>query len=203
MGKLRCNWVFLAEIDESFFFLRHRVHAHSRFGEKVPIHFYNESNEMPVSFTWQDLKKGHTLAILYAERKTFLDLSEGIRQEALETCYVFKTGLKNLEEEASKVLDLKDLNFKKSPEKCFSCGVEKESLLRCAKCKLAVYCSKECQVKSWQSVHKNLCSQMDVLLRLASLPRNRKFKKYLSFCPGQDFLSEYVYSERHVQKPLK
>ena len=47
------------------------------------------------------------------------------------------------------------------PPVCFSCGKEQlaqQLLLKCAKCKVAAYCSKECQVADWKKKHKLACA---------------------------------------------
>lgn len=42
---------------------------------------------------------------------------------------------------------------------CFQCGKPKDSLLRCGGCKVADYCSRECQRDDWkEGKHKILCS---------------------------------------------
>lgn len=46
-------------------------------------------------------------------------------------------------------------------EFCGNCGVMEETgkkLLRCSRCKIAMYCSKDCQVKAWKSGHKRECA---------------------------------------------
>ena len=43
----------------------------------------------------------------------------------------------------------------KHKAKCSNCD-KPNSNLKCSKCKLVFYCSKECQVKDW-STHKLLC----------------------------------------------
>jgi len=56
-------------------------------------------------------------------------------------------------------------------QQCFNCGFKKENLAQFGKCKLAKYCSKECQINSWKTVYKKLCSQSYVLLRLSCSDR--------------------------------
>lgn len=50
---------------------------------------------------------------------------------------------------------------KSPPQKqvCFQCGKEAEKLSKCAKCQVASYCSKECQVQNWKHGvgHKHSC----------------------------------------------
>lgn len=47
---------------------------------------------------------------------------------------------------------------------CFHCGKSAESLSKCAKCNIASYCSKECQVQDWKAMskggggHKGTCA---------------------------------------------
>ena len=40
--------------------------------------------------------------------------------------------------------------------KCQACGVKNQVMKRCTRCKVVFYCSRECQVKHWQT-HKFLC----------------------------------------------
>ena len=40
--------------------------------------------------------------------------------------------------------------------KCQACGVKNQVMKRCTRCKAVFYCSRECQVKHWQT-HKFLC----------------------------------------------
>ena len=37
---------------------------------------------------------------------------------------------------------------------CWECGKPSEDLKKCSKCKLALYCSKFCQIKDWKKAHK-------------------------------------------------
>jgi hypothetical protein len=49
---------------------------------------------------------------------------------------------------------------------------------------------KECQEKSWKSVHKKLCSQAKTLLGFSCLPRH-KFEDHFSFRTEIDKYSNY------------
>ncbi|CAF0805332.1 unnamed protein product [Brachionus calyciflorus] len=192
------HWAFLVEIDERMENEEHGFMGWSRFNENLPI---PESNDKPNSFQWSDLTKGQTMAILYAEKK-MIKRQMSICEETLDNCFVFKVNMEQLENEAVKVLDFKDSQCQNKNLSCFNCGVElKEERLECEKCKLAVYCSKKCQDKSWSMVHEKLCSQSDVLLRLACLPRHSQFEDFYTFFSNSfDFLPQYIFSEKYVQK---
>ena len=86
------------------------------------------------------------MAILYPEKKEFRDMSERIKIEDLDACYIFNSSLKNVQDEAQRLLEAADLeaneNSKEELHKCFGCGIRAEKLSRCAACKLASYCSK-------------------------------------------------------------
>lgn len=41
--------------------------------------------------------------------------------------------------------------------KCFGVATQKRPLLKCSRCKKALYCSKECQTLHWKEVHKDEC----------------------------------------------
>lgn len=129
---------------------------------------------MPTSFSWDQLKPGHTLCVLYAERKTFVDRTSGIRQEMLDTVCVFRAPLATVHAEAKKALALADSGGD-GRYACFSCG-KLDSLegrhAACGGCHLARYCSKDCQRAHWMAAHKALCKDGQKLLRLACLDRH-------------------------------
>ena len=77
------------------------------------------------------------------EKSNFLDGSQGIRQENLSVCYIFKANLEVLKHEAGKLLKDFDARSRKSyVSECFECGTKKQSMNQCSCCKLAKYCSK-------------------------------------------------------------
>ena len=43
---------------------------------------------------------------------------------------------------------------------CMCCGLSLKKILKCSRCKLAVYCSTLCQRKHWNDGHKNECIKM-------------------------------------------
>lgn len=82
------------------------------------------------------------MAILYAERKTFMDMTEGIRLEDMNF-KVFKCSLRDLQSESKKL----------HANQCYGCQKKNDKFLRCGKCRIAMYCSKDCQVDHWK-LHK-------------------------------------------------
>ncbi|CAF0800959.1 unnamed protein product [Brachionus calyciflorus] len=195
------HFAFLIQVARDISLMRPGIFGYSQFGEPVKVYFYHDKGNTPKTFSWSDFQKlGSTLVILYPVRKTFTDGQIGIRQENLNSCFIFKSNIHNLESEAQKLLDSKDAKFTNKNTQCFNCSVEKETLLRCSKCKLALYCSTECQKKSWATHHKSLCSQFDILLRLAVLPRIEQFQKEFNFDRNDSncFLSDYIFSEKFV-----
>jgi len=190
------HWCFLVELHE----LKQprRWSGFTPFGELVTVDFQNEPDEKPTTFAWSDLKAGNTLAILYAEKQDRTEIVE----ENLDSCYVFKSNLIDLLEEAKRLLNDSDMNAVDEKSSCFGCGVICEKISRCGNCKLAKYCSRECQAKCWKEVHKKLCSQNETILRLSALPR-QPFTKHFSFTNGDDdSLPPYVFKPEFAYKPI-
>ena len=138
------HWASLIEINQNISYMRPGLTGWTQFGEKVVVHFYHDNGEVPITFSWSDIKKGNTIAILYAERKTFLDLTQGIRQEILETCYIFNGSMDEVKNEAQLLLKNADLKQKPNNEECFGCGSKSQELKQCGNCHLAKYCSTVC-----------------------------------------------------------
>lgn len=74
--KKQCS---LAEITDVESFIRLRLIVRDKAGREVPVAFYTDGSggEIPQS----QLRRGHTVAILYAHQHGFLDLTTGIRLE--------------------------------------------------------------------------------------------------------------------------
>lgn len=151
-------------------------------------------------FEWAGLKEGHTLAILYAQSS---GVSVSCVVNRVDSCMVFKEPLEDLKYEAEKLLNNMDLQSRNEDEECFGCGAKTKVIMQCGSCKLAKYCSRECQTKAWKLTHKNLCTQSEALLRLACLPRQQKNKKIFSFkLNSSDELPRYTYDSNFIQRSL-
>lgn len=169
------HWASLLDIQEVMQFPKFISLTWNIYGESIMVAFYPENGDRPSTFNWSDIKLGHTLCILYPEKKTFSainpDIEPGIIVVNLDSCFVFNAPLNLVHEEAQKLLRNADLETNQMLE-CFTCGTRKENLSQCGSCKLAKYCSKECQMTSWKTGHKKLCSQSEILLKLSCLHRH-------------------------------
>ena len=161
--KINKTWCFLADItnDDSALvpFLRNRVLVTDRDGfSNIPIFFYPETGFLDFEL----LKRGRTLAVLYAEYHHFLDGQIGLRIENLDTVNVFNSTLEQLFSLSSHYWTTKGRNV------CWGCGTHTtaEELKKCAKCKVATYCDRECQRKDWTERHKVWCRVMPDYLQL-------------------------------------
>jgi hypothetical protein len=114
------------------------------YGDEVHVYFELEENEKPVTFAWEDLVDGNTLVILYAEQKKFANGDSLVVETNLDSCFIFKESLELVKSEAHMLLMDAELMEKNEQSSCFSCGYSNDTLtlIRCANCKLAKYCSK-------------------------------------------------------------
>lgn len=174
-----CTWFFVAEItnDEcsQIPFLRNQVSVRDRDGRcDIPIYFYPEEGY----FDFKLLKNGYTILVVNGQKHNFLDGSVGLRIEALDTVSVAPCSMDNLLRLSKTYHQFKD-------SKCWSCGGsgERETsdvsektaspsedyLKKCGACKMARYCSKECQTKHWKEGHKRTCKAMPVFVKLTKI----------------------------------
>ena len=189
----------MIELDKSAKDTQKHWSGFSLFGEKVSLNF--ASDKEPTTFAWSDLKQGHTVAILYAQKNR----DSKVIQDCLNKCFVFKSALVGLLDEAKNLLNDSDLQAKTEKSACFGCFNVCEKISRCSSCKLAKYCSVECQQKCWKQGHKKLCQQAETLLRLAALPRQSvdKENECISFATKQsDSLLPYVFKPEFVFKNI-
>ena len=141
--KPRRHWATLLEIFDAWEFRRKTLHTWNQYGQRVAVHFYHEDYQEPTTFKWSDVRIGHTLAILYPTRHLFMDSSRGIRQEDLDSCFVFRANLAQLEREAQKLINSAEAKALNRPEcTCFACGKIRTDLKTCGNCHLARYCDK-------------------------------------------------------------
>jgi len=73
------HWCFLAEIVAVEQFFRVKLIVRDKAGATMPVAFYTDGRG--TEFAPSQLQPGNTVAILYAHRHGFLDLTTGIRQE--------------------------------------------------------------------------------------------------------------------------
>jgi hypothetical protein len=139
----RRHWATLLDIYEVRSFPRLTCLTWNQFGEYVMAVFYPDYGEVPRTFDWLSLKPMTTLCILYPEKKTFLDMNQGIILENLDACFVFKAPLQQVQIEAQKLMRNTDIQTNQ-PLECFHCGIQSENLSQCSECKLAKYCSRVC-----------------------------------------------------------
>jgi hypothetical protein len=127
------------------------------------------------------IRRGRVLAIRYGEKKVFMDMSTGVRLEDDHAAFV-----RVIPSTLSDLLSTADLLFpEEGSQTCWACGgsspgssccdqQQPEQLLKtpplmkkCAACKGARYCSKDCQARHWKSTHKGAqCSAVRDILDL-------------------------------------
>ena len=49
------------------------------------------------------------------------------------------------------------LDFAKCDSNCWGCNKDRVELKKCSRCKIAKYCSKQCQKTDWKDIHKLAC----------------------------------------------
>lgn len=163
------HWCFLGKIQGTGMHpFRPSAVLEDKLGESITVTFYHDRFEYPMTFDWDDIRPGYTMAILYCEKKNMLDLTVGIRAEHLNSIFVFKGSLEYITKQA-------DLIGKRV---CFHC--KKNCRKKCGKCGIAKYCSKECQVAGWKGGHNKLCQQFSMLQRMADLTQ-RDYNGFISF----------------------
>ena len=97
------HWCLVGEVKEFVEYVRPRVSIKLKNGQEIIVHFYHEKTDHPTTFKWSEIKKGKTMAILYAKRRQFMDFSIGIRQEHLDSVYIFNASLETLFQTAAEI----------------------------------------------------------------------------------------------------
>ncbi|KAI1419748.1 hypothetical protein F5Y12DRAFT_720345 [Xylaria sp. FL1777] len=150
----RRHWCFLAEIVDFATLFRLQMEIKDVDGTKIPLYFYTSSRGRELDPA--QVKQGHTVAILYAERHQFMSCESGIRHEDPRMIKIFPLSL-------DKLLALSDQFQQFSTEldgirMCHGCGKKAASLQRCGKCLSFWYCDRACQVAGWnEKGHKADC----------------------------------------------
>lgn len=157
------HWCYMAEITEdklathrSF---RHWVTVQDRDGASSEVRFYLDEKDI---LDTTHLKKGNTIFVRYAYFHRFMDGSFGLRIEEPTYVYVVPSTLSSILEAQRSVAQAPGT----ATRHCLGC--QKPSVSRCAKCKQAHYCSKECQTTDWKE-HRPTCrilGQLDPVMDL-------------------------------------
>jgi hypothetical protein len=142
------------------------------------------------AFNLSDLKKGNTLIVLNPGFCCFLGDNRVVVGEQT-TCFFLNSSVENFKLEAERLLRTKDLIENNEESECFGCG-NKSTTVSCSNCKLAKFCTNDCQTESLKS-HKNFCQQEEIILRLASISRHENKHGFYSFKIDQD-KDEYMKS---------
>jgi len=117
------HWILVGEIvvNQSDF-IRPRALLETKFGECVLVNFHLEDSPRPAFFNWNDIVKGRTMCIFYAENKTFLDMNRGVRQESSTSPMIFPVSLGQLIKEGESLHFARD----ESTRRCFQCGSQQQ-----------------------------------------------------------------------------
>ena len=155
-----------------------------RTGKEIVVHFHHENTDQPTTFSWNEIKEGKTMAILYARKKSFADFTKGVRQENLDSVFIFKASLETLCKTAEVI--------NSTTKKCWhpQCNAESSDsiMFKCSRCSTALYCGKEHQALNWTH-HKSLCRQLPTILRLLEIVK-LPFKGFYDFHFNLESLSD-------------
>ena len=74
-------------------------------------------------------------------------MTDGIREENLDSCFIFNSTLEKVQREAQHLLYGADIETPlpgaaSESHECFGCGIKTDKLSQCTACKRAKYCSK-------------------------------------------------------------
>jgi hypothetical protein len=184
--KPSCTWFFMAEITDDgtaqISFLRNKIDVRDRAGQEYLVAFYPEDGYLD----FKTLKKGSTILVTSAQKHDFMDGSSGLRIEHLDSVSVIPCNMSDL-------MILSKLYHENKYTKCWCCGMEEtvlrrdtslietssavvsvEELKKCAACRMARYCSRDCQKKDWKEWHKRTCKAVPIFQKLASI----NYRKY-------------------------
>ncbi|RPA86842.1 hypothetical protein BJ508DRAFT_120970 [Ascobolus immersus RN42] len=170
--KYEYHTEFVGEIKEVDNLLRLVVKAVDRSGKRVMIAFY-DSNRGGVYE--ERCKVGHTIMIQYPKPHHFMDGSAGFRieDEDIDAVTVIPHSYERL-------LAANDAYFKitGNPDTCANCFASAadvkcktgNALSSCARCKIAKYCNRECQMADWNNGHKLACRALPDIERIEKGP---------------------------------
>ncbi|KAK1985999.1 hypothetical protein LZ30DRAFT_582942 [Colletotrichum cereale] len=132
------HWCLFGEITDVSLMIRVRLVVRDRENKPFVVAFYPDNSDRPRLNSFK-FKVGHTIALVYPRQHQFLDGTEGVRVEDLNTCHVFPAKLKDL---FSINADLCDYtNTLGDLKNCHNCGNKDKKLTKCGGCRFYYYCS--------------------------------------------------------------
>ncbi|KAL6858133.1 hypothetical protein ACO1O0_005586 [Amphichorda felina] len=148
----RKHWCFLTEVLNVEYLMRLRLNVKGRDGRETPVFFYTEDRGRSLLDSLH-VQEGFTVAILYAEKHGFLDMTAGIRQEDSKSIKIFPVPLDRLLALSDRVQQYAtEANGERT---CQGCNRKASTLKKCSRCGLAWYCDK---AVSWNDKgHKADC----------------------------------------------
>ncbi|KAK0517249.1 hypothetical protein JMJ35_000404 [Cladonia borealis] len=175
----RRHWCFLGEIVDFGMLLRLEMKIKDVDGKEIPLYFYTDGRGSELAPA--QVQKGYSVAILYAQRHTFVYGDPGIRHEDPHLIKIFPISL-------HEVLALNDQVQQFSVKLdgirlCHGCGRKAASLKRCIKCSSFWYCDRACQEAGWnEKGHKTNCKLLkDPDLQGLFVLKWNEFDNYIRF----------------------
>ena len=203
---------FVCLNKRSYFLIKHSQYV------TISFDFRDLQDDRELRCPLSEVESGQTLVLLYPKKVKKYEKNKFVIVKNPDSYFVFKVSMIDMVKQAAKLLTIMDSVEEKKELECFGCGAKTSVIMQCSACKLAKYCSKECQKKSWKMCHKNLCNQSEILLRVASLPRHQDkpsvpcFSFNLNLEPETNVennanynrisIPAYVYKPEFVQKSL-
>ncbi|KAH7886238.1 hypothetical protein F5I97DRAFT_1235524 [Phlebopus sp. FC_14] len=146
--KPRKHWCFLGKIVKCNFLVRLTLDVEDKKGHRFLVAFHTD--DRGAAFKAMCIP-GNTIAVLYAAQHTFAFSPPGLRIEEDGRVMVFPYSLEKMLAVSNDVLQ------RAKAGTCETCGAVENSMKKCARCKTALYCSRECQTNGWAS-HKDRCA---------------------------------------------
>ncbi|KAJ8069382.1 hypothetical protein OCU04_003036 [Sclerotinia nivalis] len=153
----RRHWCFLGEIMEFETRPPHKIQVENVDGIRMEVKLILDTDAQGNSPAPTQLQKGHTVAILYAQRCGD-DSEPEISLKNAALLQIFPISLHNL-------IALRDVTQEFSTKGeidnariCHACGKKSASMAKCRRCSFFWYCNRNCQVAGWNKKgHKNDC----------------------------------------------
>ncbi|KAF4337306.1 SET domain protein [Fusarium beomiforme] len=176
------HWIFIGEVVNRDSLIHLRLVVQDRAGNELPIAFYTQHHGAELNPS--ELQVGNTVAIFYAMKHLFMDMTEGIRHEDPEYLKIFPISLDGIMRLSDKIQI--HATLMDGMRTCHGCNKKSNKLMKCARCGFFWYCNGGCQVRGWnENGHKGDCK----------LLRDNDFKGLFTI-KWEDF-------NKHISFPLR